>query len=61
LWADEVVSEEGGKEGKIREVKVRAQDGGREEAVQESLGAGGEYKEDEEEEAAFMEWFREKK
>ncbi|WKT53657.1 hypothetical protein QSH57_004241 [Fusarium oxysporum f. sp. vasinfectum] len=33
LWADEVVSEEGGKEGKIREVKVRAQDSGREEAV----------------------------
>ncbi|KAL9568931.1 hypothetical protein ACKAV7_006917 [Fusarium commune] len=69
LWADEVVSEEGGKEGKIREVKVRAQDGGRdsgrddsrEEAVRESLGAGGEYKEDKEEEAAFMEWFKEKK
>ncbi|TVY64128.1 hypothetical protein Focb16_v014221 [Fusarium oxysporum f. sp. cubense] len=61
LWADEVVSEEGGKEGKIREVKVRAQDGGREEVVRESLGAGGEYKEDKEEEAAFMEWFREKK
>ncbi|KAI7772852.1 hypothetical protein LZL87_013969 [Fusarium oxysporum] len=69
LWADEVVSEEGGKEGKIREVKVQAQDGGRdsgrddsrEEAVRESLGAGGEYGEDEEEEAAFMEWFREKK
>ncbi|KAL9572228.1 hypothetical protein ACKAV7_003641 [Fusarium commune] len=69
LWADEVVSEEGGKEGKIREVKVRAQDGGRdsgrddsrEEAVRESLGAGGEYEEDKEEEAAFMEWFKEKK
>ncbi|KAL9560637.1 hypothetical protein ACKAV7_015200 [Fusarium commune] len=66
---DEVVSEEGGKEGKIREVKVRAQDGGRdsgrddsrEEAVRESLGAGGEYEEDKEEEAAFMEWFKEKK
>ncbi|KAM5520395.1 hypothetical protein FOXYSP1_18819 [Fusarium oxysporum f. sp. phaseoli] len=61
LWADEVVSEEGGKEGKIREVKVRAQDGSREEVIQESLGAGGEYEEDKEEEAAFMKWFREKK
>jgi hypothetical protein len=60
IWADEVVSEEGGKESKIREVKVPRQ-------YSSVEGVEGKGKEDEdkdkdkEEEAAFMEWFREKK
>lgn len=54
LWADEVVSEHGGKESKFGfKVKVKAAEVEEEPSSQE--------REEEEEEAAFMEWFRESK
>lgn len=52
LWADEVVSEHGGKERKGGFTSVRAAG---------SAEGGGEEAREREEEAAFMEWFREPK
>lgn len=55
LWADEVVSEEGGKERRVQQVWIKG-----EEDRKRPRGAMDDDKE-REEEAAFMEWFRERK
>ncbi|KAI8394943.1 hypothetical protein FOFC_21656, partial [Fusarium oxysporum] len=57
LWADEVVSEHGGKDGKGGFSKVRAAGISNNDDKAESQS----QQEREEEEAAFMDWFREKK